>query len=131
MPRIWTSCIGVKSSIEFDLIPAITRKEVDAGDKRWSAYAPPWWLIRHAMGVPLTLPKYVLKPPHRKDMLEYRSWYKSTYLSNIPSSHEELLSHDKILLRCFCVNPSACHRVFLAEHLTNFGASYVEEINWQ
>jgi len=130
MPKIWTSCMGVKSKIEFDLIPAITRKEVDAGDSRWSQYAPPWWLIRHAMGVAVILPRGIVKPPHRQDLMAYRAWYRSVYISIIPPTHEEMLSHDKILLSCFCVNPNACHRVFLAEHLTNFGASYVEEINW-
>lgn len=109
----------------------ITRRAADAGNPRAEAFSPPRWLLNHAKGYSSTIPSGIPKPPSHKEYIAYRNWYRDRYFEAMNVSvylHGEywfdLLSREQATLLCYCENASKCHRVMLAQFLTQFNVVY-------
>lgn len=118
MVTIYTSRLSYRGDDALD----ITRK---SAGPRGIVFAPSWPLFRRYLAR-----KHAGRVT-RESWLEYREKYiaemRVSYIEN-RSAWDALLSLDVVTLGCYCLNPSACHRVVLAQDiLTKLGAKYKGE----
>lgn len=118
MVTIYTSRLSYRDDDALD----ITRK---TAGPRGIAFAPSWTLFG----------QYLAKKHAGKANRESWIVYRERYIAEMRVSYgvnrrlwTELLSRDTVTLCCYCENPSACHRVVLAQDiLTKLGAKYEGE----
>ncbi len=117
MLTLFTSRLSYRGDNALD----ITRKTGTHG----LPFAPSWLLFNQYLRN-----KHAGKA-NRESWIIYREKYiaemRVSYVASRPA-WTSLLSRDIVTLCCYCVNPSACHRVVLAQDiLTKLGAKYEGE----
>lgn len=108
MLQVYTSRLWTKSPYKLDIT-------IKSGDK---AFAPSWKMVMDYKNGVINEEEYTK---------QYYELMRKSYQSN-RERWNELLSQDKVVLCCYCVVGTFCHRYILAEILTKLGATYIGDV---
>lgn len=112
MVEVWTARISTRDSDAFN----ITRKT------GCPTFAPSWPLVRTALTNGLSAEE--LWQSYARSYLREMS---ISYHENRPE-WEALLARPRVVLTCYCTDPSRCHRTLLGRILERLGASFKGEL---
>ncbi len=138
--QVWTARIDYEGPDRLDITRAAESRDRRLGiaPSAGSIFAPSWRIVTDAKR---KLDRALrLKQRGRQqegDRIEKTAWndYKHRYTEEMRQSYAanrrgwiELLSSDRVVLVCYCLNPRQCHRTLLSSMLGTFGATERGEI---
>jgi uncharacterized protein YeaO (DUF488 family) len=113
---VWTARISTKDPDAVD----VTRKTGNP------VFAPSWKILK-----PILAHRRIGQEVSNEEWKEYaRRYFEEMRVSSRenPVAWKELMARERVVLTCYCVEPTRCHRTLLGRLLEKLGAKFAGEL---